>query len=71
VVTSNQVIIQGIDWDKSFLASLSSSKASKESTFWSDITSRPDGPANHTGSNIGVVTYNIDENRSAKIITHD
>jgi len=27
----------------------------KESTFRSDITSRPDGPANHTGSNIGAL----------------
>jgi hypothetical protein len=34
------------------------SKTSKESSFRSDITSRPDGPTKHRGSNIMVATYN-------------
>ena len=37
---------------KNLLASFYIRKANKESSFWSDITSWPDGPANHTGSNI-------------------
>lgn len=32
-------------------------KPNKESIFWSDITSRPDGPANHTGSNTIICKY--------------
>jgi hypothetical protein len=38
---------------ESFLAG--SALTNKESTFSSDITASPDGPTNHTGSNIGAL----------------
>jgi hypothetical protein len=57
---------------KPFLASQLHQKAGKESTFRSDITSRADGPANHTSSNIGAVAYNDDEKHGrVKIRTND
>lgn len=43
----NRTTILSIYTVETFLASLAVTKTSKESTFWSDITASPDGPAYH------------------------
>jgi hypothetical protein len=54
---------------ESFLAG--SALTNKESTFSSDITASPDGPTNHTGSNIGALYKAMPKPIKVKITAND
>jgi hypothetical protein len=55
----------GLSWPN-FLALPLPATCTAESFFRSDITSRLDGPTNHTGSNISAARYNNDGKRTRR-----